>query len=133
MATQTLTFAHILGDSTPSAGRTIKAAPTPGQFIDSTTVDTAALVLTGVTDADGLLSLTLLQGIIYTIAIEKWGTKTILVSEDAAKEFVTYLGEDAAVAGAVAGTYKFRDGESVRFFLVQDGDGAYQLGFEVMA
>lgn len=133
MSTQTLTGIHLFGDGTPVAGRVVKATPVPGQFVDASTVDAAAVVTSDTTGSDGAWALTLLSGVVYDIKIEKWGVRTIQISADAEKAFVTYLGEAPEMSGVVPGSVKFETGESVVFFLFQDVNGAYQLGWRVVA
>lgn len=132
MALQILTGTHLLGSGAASTGRAVKATPVPGQHIDAATVDTAAVVLTALTGADGTWSLTLIQGVVYNVTIEKWGMRTVQISADAEKEFVAYLDENATLGGIAPGSIKFETGESVNFFLFQDGDGVYQLGWRVL-
>ena len=139
MDLQLLTGTHILGSGASSVGRTVKATPLHGQFIDASTVDTTAIVMTATTGSDGTWSLNLIQGVIYDIKIDKWGMRTIRISADAEKAFTTYLGETPAINGSVPGSIKFETGESVVFFtylngeLDADGNPIYALGFRVVA
>jgi hypothetical protein len=106
MATQILTGIHISGAGAPVAGRQVRATPIPGQYTDASTIDTAVQVLTAASAQDGTWSLTIIQGAVYEIKIDKWGMRTIRVTADATKEFTTYLDDNAFLGAPVTGGIK---------------------------
>ena len=121
MSTQILTGIHISGAGAPVAGRQVRATPIPGQHIDASTIDTSVQVITAASGVDGTWSLTLVQGVLYEIKIDKWGMRTIRVTADAEKEFTTYLDDNAYLGAPVTGGIKL--GAHYLKPILSDADG----------
>lgn len=132
MSVQILTGTHVAGSGAGIAGRSVKATPLPGQHVDATTVDTAAVVTTAQTDINGAWELTLLCGVVYDIRIDKWGVRTIRTTTDALKEFITYLDDNAVLAGPILGSIKVGDRYIRPTLSDPDADGNQTLGWEIV-
>jgi hypothetical protein len=136
VATQTLTGLHVDGTGAGVAGRSVRAVPAAGVSASGATVDGRPVTVAGRTAPDGSWSLELLQGVTYDLTIEHWGTRTITVTTDAAKDFATYLSPDLSLAAPEYGSIRAKTGEALTPEVVEvvneDGSTGYAINWRVL-
>lgn len=134
MNLQVIGFSDLTGAGSNVEGRSIKAYPVPGQYVDASLIDSQSL--SGATDASGMATITLICGITYEVQIQGWGTQMITVNEavgtlEAPYAFTNYLdGASASPSPLISTNFiTAQDGTVWQFMVVDNGDGTWSQSY----